>query len=163
MATNKLKTRGMLQIYESVVIRDCNPETKYEDNRQVVFNLALQEKLQDFGLTANESKTYMFLSKNGPKKAIEISRALNIPRTEIYHLLLILKKKGIVVSSRQIRPKKFSAETIDKAMDSLIENQQKKIEELELLKDDIEYIWNFFSKYHFVLRTKNMMTARVHS
>ncbi len=30
--------------------------------------LALQEKLRDFGLTKNESRIYIFLSKNGPKK-----------------------------------------------------------------------------------------------
>ncbi len=29
--------------------------------------LALQEKLRDFGLTKNESKIYVFLSKSGPK------------------------------------------------------------------------------------------------
>ncbi len=30
--------------------------------------LALQERLRDFGLTKNESKIYVFLSKHGPKK-----------------------------------------------------------------------------------------------
>ncbi len=30
--------------------------------------LALQEKLQDFGVTKNESKIYVFLSKHGEKK-----------------------------------------------------------------------------------------------
>ncbi|MFB5615443.1 MAG: helix-turn-helix domain-containing protein, partial [Candidatus Nitrosomaritimum yanchengensis] len=101
------------------------------------------------------------LSKNGPKKAIEISRALNIPRTEIYHLLLILKNKGIIIPSRQIRPKRFSAVTIDKAMESLIENQKKKIEELKLLKDDMEFIWRFFQKNLHLTDKKYAQTLRI--
>jgi len=90
--------------------------------------LALQGKLRDFGLTKNESKIFVFLSKNGPKKAIEISSEEKIPRTETYHLLSTLEAKGIITMSIQ-RPTKFSAVTIEKAIESIIHNQQKKIEE----------------------------------
>ena len=89
--------------------------------------LALQEKLRDFGLTKNESKIYVFLSKYGPKKAIEISSDEKIPRTETYHLLASLEMKGIVESSIQ-RPTKFSAVIIEKAIESIIQNQQKRMQ-----------------------------------
>ncbi|MBA4454840.1 MAG: TrmB family transcriptional regulator, partial [Nitrosopumilaceae archaeon] len=68
------------------------------DNQEQLV-LALREKLRDFGLTKNESKIYVYLSKSGPQKAIEISRNENIPRTETYHLLSNLELKGIVVPS----------------------------------------------------------------
>jgi sugar-specific transcriptional regulator TrmB len=105
--------------------------------------LALQEKLRDFGLTRNESKIYVFLSKNGPKKAIEISNEERIPRTETYHLLSTLETKGIITSSIQ-RPTRFSAIKIEGAIESIIENQQKKIEELKILKNDMIELWNSF-------------------
>ena len=105
--------------------------------------LALQEKLRDFGLTKNESKIYVFLSKHGPKKAIEISREGQIPRTETYHLLSNLEVKGIIAPSLQ-RPTRFSALTIEEAIESILDDKQKKIEELKILKHDMIDLWNSF-------------------
>ena len=105
--------------------------------------LALQERLRDFGLTKNESKIYVFLSKHGPKKAIEISREEQIPRTETYHLLSNLEAKGIIVPSIQ-KPTSFSALTIEEAIESILDDQQKKIEELKILKHDMIDLWNSF-------------------
>ena len=105
--------------------------------------LALQEKLRDFGLTKNESKIYVYLSKNGAQKAIEISKNEKIPRTETYHLLSNLESKGIVTPSVQ-KPTKFSAVEIEDAIESIIENQQKRIEELKILKNDMIDLWRSF-------------------
>ena len=105
--------------------------------------LALQEKLRDFGLTKNESKIYVFLSKSGPKKAIEISTEEKIPRTETYHLLSNLETKGIVEPSVE-KPTRFSAVKIEKAIESIIRNQEKKIGELKILKNDMVELWNSF-------------------
>ena len=105
--------------------------------------LALQEKLRDFGLTKNESKIYVFLSKSGPKKAIEISTEEKIPRTETYHLLSNLETKGIVEPSVE-KPTRFSAVKIEKAIESIIRNQEKKIGELKILKNDMIELWNSF-------------------
>ena len=105
----------------------------------------LQERLRDFGLTNNESRIYLYLSKNGPSKAIKISKEEGIPRTETYHLLSTLESKGIVISSIQ-RPTRFSAVVIEQAIDAIIDNQLKKIEELKLLKYDMTDLWNSFQK-----------------
>jgi len=105
--------------------------------------LALQEKLRDFGLTKNESKIYVFLSKKGPKKAMEISIEEKIPRTETYHLLSNLENKGIITLSIQ-RQTRFLAVTIEKAIELVIHNQQKKIDELKILKHDMIELWNSF-------------------
>ena len=105
--------------------------------------MALQEKLRDFGLTKNESKIYVYLSKNGSQKAIEISQNENIPRTETYHLLSNLEAKGIVTPSVQ-KPTRFSAVTIEKAIESIIQNQLKRIEELKNLKADMIDLWKSF-------------------
>ena len=107
--------------------------------------IALKEKLRDFGLTKNESKIYIYLSKVGPQKAIKISVDENIPRTEAYHLLSNLENKGIVIPSIQ-KPTRFAAVEIEKAIESIIENQLKKIEELKLLKEDMVDLWRSFEK-----------------
>ena len=115
---------------------------KSESNQHQLV-LALQEKLRDFGLTKNESKIYVYLSKAGPQKAIEISRNEKIPRTETYHLLSNLELKGIVIPSIQ-KPTRFSAVSIEEAIESIIKNQEKRIEELKILKDDMVSLWNSF-------------------
>ena len=115
----------------------------------------LQERLHDFGLTKNESKIYLFLSKNGPSKAIKITQAEGIPRTETYHLLSTLQKKGIVKPSIQ-RPTRFSAVIIEQAIEAIIENQQKKIEDLKLLKYDMIKLWNSYQKIR-VNKTSDML------
>jgi len=115
--------------------------------------LALQEKLRDFGLTKNESKIYVFLSKSGPKKAIEISTEEKIPRTETYHLLSNLEAKGIITPSIQ-KPTIFSAVTIEKAIESILHNQQKKIEDLKILKNNMVELWNSFQNIRKSTKTE---------
>lgn len=105
--------------------------------------LALREKLRDFGLTKNECKIYIYLSRAGPQKAIEISRNEGIPRTETYHLLSNLELKGIVVPSIQ-KPTRFSAVSIEEAIESIIKNQEKRIQELKILKNDMVSLWQSF-------------------
>ena len=98
--------------------------------------LALQGKLRDFGLTKNESKIFVFLSKNGPKKAIEISSEEKIPRTETYHLLSTLQQKGIIFSIFG-KPTKFNAVGIEESLSILVNNEKNRITELDLGKESI--------------------------
>ncbi len=128
------------KILQFVVVED--PIANSRDNQDHLV-LALQERLRDFGLTKNESKIYIFLSKHGPKKPIEISREEKIPRTETYHLLSSLEAKGVITPSIQ-RPTIFSALTIEKAIESVLYNQQEKIDDLKILKYEMIKLWNSF-------------------
>ena len=49
--------------------------------------------LSEFGLSQNQSKVYLYLIKYGSTTAPNLSKSLNIPRTEIYAILKILQKK----------------------------------------------------------------------
>ncbi len=53
------------------------------------------KRLEKFGLTKNQSKVYLFLSKNGPHSANELTKLLKLPRTATYHMLNGLQNKGI--------------------------------------------------------------------
>ena len=65
-----------------------------------VFNAEHSESLEKinklflhYGLTPNQSKVYLHLTKAGEKTASELSKNLKIPRTETYHLLNSLEQK----------------------------------------------------------------------
>jgi len=101
---------------------------------------SVKEILQKLGLTQNESKVYLFLNKNGSKKAKEIAQNQKIPRTQTYHLLTALQNKGIItVISDRIT--KFEGIEFEKVLDILINNELKRIEELQLMKSELSKLW----------------------
>lgn len=100
----------------------------------------LNKLLTSYGLSSNQSKIYLYLSKIGIKTASEISKSLKIPRTETYHLLNSLEQKGIVYTICG-KPTRFRATDMGKAVDTLIKNEKNKINELEQKKKNILYLW----------------------
>ena len=105
----------------------------------------VQEVLTKFGLTENESKVYLYLNKNGSKKAREIAQHQKIPRTQTYHLLSTLQNKGIVVVVSD-KITKFKGVEFEKVLDILINNKLKTIEELQLMRSELCELWeeNFY-------------------
>lgn len=102
---------------------------------------AIKEKLSNFGLSKNESTVFIFLSKYGSKPAIEITRLLKIPRTQTYRVINTLQGRGIV-SSTIDHPVKFSALSIEKAVDILIRTKMEHVRLLQNQKNDVIEIWN---------------------
>ena len=90
----------------------------------------IQDTLEKFGLTANQSKVYLFLGKNGTKTATEVFQALKLPRTETYQILSSLQSKGII-SAIIGHPVKFTAIEISEAISSIIDSEKQKIKKLE--------------------------------
>jgi len=101
---------------------------------------SLQEILLKLGLTQNESKVYLYLTKNGSKKAKEIAQNQKIPRTQTYHLLNALQNKGIVIVISD-RITKFVGIEFEKVFDILINNELKRIEELQLMRSELSELW----------------------
>jgi len=102
------------------------------------------EKIRDtlvlFGLTPNQSKVFFYLGKIGSKTASEISKAVEIPRSETYHLLTALQNKGIVEASFQ-HPIQFSALSINKAIDVLINTETERLNRLKKSVPELENMW----------------------
>ncbi len=106
------------------------------DERDEKISNSVYEILKKFGLTQNESKVYLYLNKNGSKKAKEIAQNQKIPRTQTYHILTTLQNKGIVtVISDRIT--KFAGIEFEKVLDILINNELKRIEELQLIRSEL--------------------------
>jgi sugar-specific transcriptional regulator TrmB len=106
----------------------------------------LNRLLVKYDLTPNQAKVYLYLSKMGIKTASDVSKALKIPRTETYHLLSTLQQKGIIFSVFG-KPTKFNAVGIDETVVILINNEQKRINELETGKEGIIKLWEMIPKY----------------
>jgi len=100
----------------------------------------VQEMLMELGLTKNESKLYIYLNKNGLKEAREIAQNQKIPRTYTYRLLKELLNKGIVTLISDT-PAKFEGIALDEALDILINNELKRIEELQLMRSELSELW----------------------
>jgi sugar-specific transcriptional regulator TrmB len=83
-----------------------------------------------FGFSSNQSKVYLCLSKMGPKTASQLSKTLDIPRTETYHLLKTLQEKGGIFRIYE-KPMKFGAVSIEDFLENWIISEKNKIKKLE--------------------------------
>lgn len=83
-----------------------------------------------FGLSSNQSKVYLSLSKRGNQTASQLSKNLDIPRTEIYHLLKTLQEKGCILRIPE-KPMKFNVFTIEEFLEKWIIIEKSKIKKLE--------------------------------
>ena len=106
----------------------------------------LNRMLVRYDLTPNQAKVYLFLSKIGVKTASEVSKSLNIPRTETYHLLSTLQQKGIIFSIFG-KPTKFNSVGIEKSLEILVNNEKNRISELDAGKTSIVRLWNTIPNY----------------
>ncbi|MEK0368555.1 MAG: helix-turn-helix domain-containing protein, partial [Nitrosopumilus sp.] len=96
-------------------------------------------------LTKNESNLYIYLNKNGLKEAREIAQNQKIPRTYTYRLLKELLNKGIVTLISDT-PAKFEGIEFEKVLDILINNELKRIKEIQLMSSELSELWkeNFY-------------------
>jgi len=76
----------------------------------------LFETLAVFGFKQLDAKTYIFLAKNGPQTARDLTAALRMPKWQIYKSLRNLRERGIV-SSILRRPALFSALPFEQVID----------------------------------------------
>jgi sugar-specific transcriptional regulator TrmB len=83
-----------------------------------------------FGFSSNQSKVYLCLSKMGTKTASQLSKTLDIPRTETYHLLKTLQEKGCIFRIYE-KPLKFGAVSIEEFFEKWIISEKNKIKKLE--------------------------------
>ncbi|MBC8516871.1 MAG: TrmB family transcriptional regulator [Nitrosopumilus sp.] len=100
----------------------------------------VRDALVSFGLTPNQSKVFFYLRKIGAKTASDIAKAVNIPRSETYHLLTALQNKGIVEASFQ-HPIQFTALSIKNAVNLLINTETERLNKLKKSDPELEEMW----------------------
>ncbi|KON29563.1 hypothetical protein AC482_06180 [miscellaneous Crenarchaeota group-15 archaeon DG-45] len=100
----------------------------------------IKRSLNNFDLSKNEVRVYLFLARFGAQKAQRIAEALGIHRTEAYKILRRLERQGLVSCVFE-RPMKFIAAPFDKGLESLIEEKRHLIDQLERRKKELLDIW----------------------
>ena len=118
------------------------PNDENEDLKENFF-----KRLEKFGLTKNQSKVYLYLSKNGPHSANELTKLLKLPRTETYHLLTVLQNKGIVLGKFG-KPNKFDSLPFEKTISILVNNEKIRITELAKHGDELTNLWEKIPSTH---------------
>ncbi len=90
----------------------------------------LVEELKKLGLSTYEARVYVTLIQRGESTAGDLSSAADVPRPRIYDILEKLEKRGFVVSTVG-RPTRFKAVPPSRALQSLIEEKKKELEEMK--------------------------------
>ncbi|PSQ18048.1 transcriptional regulator [Halobacteriales archaeon QS_8_69_26] len=85
--------------------------------------------LRDLGLSEYEARAYRALLDTGPTTAKELSRASDVPMGRIYDVLNALEQYNLVRSQASSRPKKYVAVEPDTALDRLLEDKKRELEE----------------------------------
>ena len=107
------------------------------------YKLSLEKikiELINFGLTPNQSKIFIYLGKYGSRSASEISKALQTPRTETYHLVNSLQNMGLV-HAELTHPTKYTAMDMKQAIETLVKQEQSRINMLADKEESISEMW----------------------
>jgi sugar-specific transcriptional regulator TrmB len=100
----------------------------------------IKNELINFGLTKSQAKVFIYLGKYGSKTASEIAKALQLPRTETYHLVNSLQNMGLVVAELS-HPTKYTAMDMREAVATLIKQEQDKIDILANKEESLSEMW----------------------
>ncbi len=100
----------------------------------------IQSELMKFGLSPTQAKVFIFLGKYGTKSAPDIARALELPRTETYHVVNSLQSMGLV-TAELVHPTRYSALDLRKAIGSLVKQEQQRIDTLADRENGLAELW----------------------
>jgi sugar-specific transcriptional regulator TrmB len=100
----------------------------------------IRDELINFGLTKSQAKVFIYLGKYGSKTASEIAKALQLPRTETYHLVNSLQSMGLVVAELS-HPTKYTAMDMKEAVSTLVKQEQERIDVLANKEESLSEMW----------------------
>ena len=86
----------------------------------------LVSKLTGFGFTINQAKVYLSIIQNESVTVGEIAKISQLHRQDIYKMLPILEKKGLIIKTID-KPALISAVPPEKALNNLLETEKTKI------------------------------------
>jgi len=80
------------------------------------------------------------LGKYGSNSAPDVARALELPRTETYHVVNSLQSLGLV-TAELTHPTKYSALDMKKAITCLVKQEQLKVDSLADKEEELSELW----------------------
>ena len=124
---------------ETISLFDSDSDTKLYKHKITLEKI--RNELINFGLTSNQSKVFIYLGKYGSKTASEISKALQSPRTETYHLVNSLQNIGLVTAEMS-HPTKYTVLDMKQAIETLVKQEQTRIKLLAGREKSLSEMWN---------------------
>jgi len=100
----------------------------------------IRDELINLVLTKSQANVFIYLGKYGSKTASEIAKALQLPRTETYHLVNSLQNLGLTVAE-MAHPTKYTAMEMRKAVSTLVKQEQDRIDTLANKEDSLSEMW----------------------
>src|SRR3989304_4630100 len=101
-----------------------------------MLNEKLIYDLKKFGLNEYEAKAYLTLTIFGPLSASYISNKSGVPQTKVYEIMHALLSKSLI-EMWDSRPIRFKAVNISNALKNLIDDKERRIEELKVKSQTI--------------------------
>jgi sugar-specific transcriptional regulator TrmB len=105
----------------------------------------IQRTLMNLGFTEKDTKIYLFLAVEGPKKAKDIAKALNLYNSQLYSILKKLKNNGAVNASSEC-PARFSAVIFEKVLELLVEAKREQHKALLENKTELLATWRSITR-----------------
>jgi sugar-specific transcriptional regulator TrmB len=103
------------------------------------------DTLVSLGLTRLDAEVYVYLAKRGPHKATDIITALGIYKQQFYNSLRSLKAKGLIIATLE-RPTQYSAISIEKVLERLMEVKMEQAKALQASKEELLLSWRSMIK-----------------
>jgi sugar-specific transcriptional regulator TrmB len=100
----------------------------------------LVEELTDFGLDERAARVYFHLSRLGPSTASDVAQATDVGRTEVYRVMDDLESAGFVETTLE-RPRKFVPRPVEDVLEQRLEEEQRRLEELEQTRKSLADRW----------------------
>jgi sugar-specific transcriptional regulator TrmB len=106
---------------------------------------SIVQLLKSFGLTDKEASIYIFISKHGAIRSIELARLTRTDKAEVYRILNGLQSKGIIEKTLET-PARFTSVSFEKLVDSYIKTKRDEANIVETTKNDLVANWKKITK-----------------
>ena len=108
----------------------------------------LLKTLVSLGLTEVDAEIYLLLATGGPQKGRNVAEVLKLYKQQLYRSLKRLQKKGVIHATLE-RPASFSAVSLEKILDSLIEAKKEQALALQESREDLLSRWKILIKKEY--------------
>jgi sugar-specific transcriptional regulator TrmB len=103
--------------------------------------------LVSLGFRETDAQVYVYLTTEGLQKATDIAEALKFYKQQLHRSLKRLQRNGIINATLE-RPAQFSAVSIEKALDFLIETKKEQALALQASRKELLSSWRSMIEKH---------------
>jgi sugar-specific transcriptional regulator TrmB len=99
----------------------------------------------NLGFNEKDTQVYLFLAAEGPKKAKDIAKALNLHNSRLHSILKRLQNNGAISASSE-SPVRFSAVIFEKVLELLVEAKREQHKALLESKTELLATWRSITR-----------------